>query len=196
MTTRRVGTAALVAFAFALGVAAGRSAPAPAPLRAGVAPAGEGAYEKMLHVGIVVRDLDAAVKACEALGFTDIRVLPPNAGVDRHYHGKPIDVTIRQAFIHGTTPMIELIEAPADVPSPWSDFLKDQGEGIHHVAYRVPDAPAELERWKALGMKELARGKWAEGDAHWGTFHYVRGEGGGPIVEFISRVPREKETPR
>ena len=80
-------------------------------------------YATMLHVGIVVKDLEKSVEKWKAMGFTDIRVLPPNKGVDRMYHGKPIDVTVKQAFIHGTSPMIELIEPVEDVPSPWRDYL-------------------------------------------------------------------------
>ena len=67
-------------------------------------------YASMLHVGIVVKDLDKAVERWKAIGFTDIRVLPPNAGVDRIYHGKPLNATLKQAFIHGTSPLIELME--------------------------------------------------------------------------------------
>jgi hypothetical protein len=46
-------------------------------------------YATMLHVGIVVKDLEKAVVRWRAMGFTDIRVLPPNKGLDRMYHGKP-----------------------------------------------------------------------------------------------------------
>lgn len=145
----------------------------------------------MLHVGIVVRDLDEAVAKWRAMGFSDIRVSAPNKGVDRMYHGKPINVTLKQAFIHGTTPMIELMEPVGDEASPWGDYLKEHGEAIHHVAYRVTEAGPELEKFRKLGLEEIAQGKWPEGDSHWGTFHYVQDPEGGAIVEFISRVPRK-----
>ena len=145
----------------------------------------------MLHVGIVVKDLDKAVERWKAIGFTDIRVLPPNAGVDRMYHGKPLNATLKQAFIHGTTPLIELMEPPADVSSPWGDYLKEHGEALHHLAYRIPDTGPELEKFKKLGIEELAQGKWPEGKDRWGTFHYVQEPGGGVILEFISQdLPR------
>ena len=147
-------------------------------------------YAEMLHVGVVVKDLDQAVARWKAMGFTDIRVSPPNAGVDRTYHGKPMDVTLKQAFVHGTRPMIELMEPVGDGPSPWGDYLKEHGEGLHHVAFRVPDTGPELEKYRRLGMEEVASGKWPEGETRWGTFHYVQDPKGGVIVEFISRVPR------
>lgn len=185
MHTRTI--VALVA-AFVLGVAAGRvtNLPAAAQDKPRADP-----YAEMLHVGVVVKDLDRAVARWKELGFTDIRVSPPNKGVDRTYHGKPVDVTLKQAFVHGTRPMIELMEPVGDGPSPWGDYLKEHGEALHHVAFRVPDTGPELEKYRKLGLEEVASGKWPEGDSHWGTFHYVQDPEGGVVIEFISRIPRE-----
>lgn len=174
---------------FCLGVAAGR----------GLGPAGTAGvqdkvpsnpYAQMLHVGIVVKDLDQAVERWRALGFRDIRVLPPGKGKDRTYHGRPIDVTLKQAFIHGTSPPIELMEPVGDQPSPWGDYLRTHGEVLHHIAFRIPETAPELEKYRNLGLPEIAQGKWPEGDSHWGTFHYVQDPKGGVVLEFISRVPR------
>ncbi len=148
-------------------------------------------YAEMLHVGVVVKDLDQAVARWKAMGFNDIRVSPPNKGVDRTYHGKPIDVALKQAFVHGTRPMIELMEPLGDGPSPWGDYLKEHGEALHHVAFRIPDTGPELEKYRGLGLEAIASGKWQEGQTRWGTFHYVQDPKGGVIVEFISRIPRK-----
>jgi hypothetical protein len=90
--------------------------------------AAAGPYAEMLHVGVVVKDLGQAVARWKAMGFADIRVSPPNKEVDRTYHGKPIDVALMQAFVHGTRPMIELVEPLGDGPSPRGDYLKEYGE--------------------------------------------------------------------
>jgi catechol 2,3-dioxygenase-like lactoylglutathione lyase family enzyme len=178
---------ALVA-AFGVGVIAGRgtSRTAAAQDNAPTNP-----YAEMLHVGVVVKDLDAAVARFKAMGFTDIRVSPPSKGVDRTYHGRPIDVALKQAFVHGTRPMIELMEPVVDGPSPWGDYLKEHGEALHHIAFRVPETGPELEKYRRLGLEEVASGKWPEGETRWGTFHYVQDPKGGVIVEFISRIPRK-----
>jgi catechol 2,3-dioxygenase-like lactoylglutathione lyase family enzyme len=176
---------ALVA-AFGLGVIAGRGTgrTAAAQDRPPSDP-----YSEMIHVGVVVRDLDAAVARFKAMGFSDIRVSPPSKGVDRTYHGKPIVVALKQAFVHGTRPMIELMAPVGDGPSPWGDYLKEYGEALHHVAFRIPDAGPELEKYRGLGLEAIASGKWPEGEARWGTFHYVGDPKGGVIVELISRIP-------
>jgi catechol 2,3-dioxygenase-like lactoylglutathione lyase family enzyme len=174
--------------AFGLGVIAGRSTgrTAAAQDRPSSDP-----YAEMIHVGVVVRDLDAAVARFKAMGFSDIRVSPPNKGVDRTYHGKPIDVALKQAFVHGTRPMIELMEPVGDGPSPWGDYLREHGQALHHIAFRVPESGPELEKYRGLGMSEVASGKWPEGQTRWGTFHYVGDPKGGVIVELISRIPRK-----
>jgi catechol 2,3-dioxygenase-like lactoylglutathione lyase family enzyme len=184
----RSGTVVSLLAAFVLGVAAGRGV---GPTAAAQDKAAPDPYAEMLHVGVVVKDLDQAVARFKAMGFTDIRVSPPNKGVDRTYHGKPIDVPLKQAFVHGTRPMIELMEPVGDGPSPWGDYLREHGESLHHIAFRIPDVGPELEKYRGLGMEEIASGKWPEGESRWGTFQYVQDPKGGPIVEFISRIPRK-----
>jgi catechol 2,3-dioxygenase-like lactoylglutathione lyase family enzyme len=184
----RIRTIVALAVAFGLGVIAGRGTGLTATAQDN---ASADPFAEMLHVGVVVKDLDQAVAQWKAMGFSDIRVSAPNKGVDRTYHGKPIDVALKQAFVHGTRPMIELMEPVGDGPSPWGDYLKEHGEALHHIAYRVPDTGPELEKYRKLGMETTASGKWPEGETRWGTFHYVQDPKGGIIVEFISRIPRK-----
>jgi catechol 2,3-dioxygenase-like lactoylglutathione lyase family enzyme len=184
----RKGTLVALVAAFGLGVIAGRGT-GPMATAQNNDPAAP--FAEMLHVGVVVKDLDQAVARWKAMGFSDIRVSPPSKGVDRTYHGKPIDVALKQAFIHGTRPMIELMEPVGDGPSPWGDCLKEHGEALHHIAFRIPDTGPELEKYHRLGMESIASGKWPEGETRWGTFHYVQDPKGGILVEFISRIPRK-----
>src|SRR5262249_50716163 len=138
----RPRNAAVVA-ALAVGILVGRAADPPRS-RAGQEPAKPGAenpYATMLHVGILGHDLDRAVEKWRAMGFTDIVVLPPSKGIDRTFHGQPLDCALRQAFIRGTTPQIELLQPVDAVPNPWSSVLAEKGEVIHHLAYRVSDSP-------------------------------------------------------
>src|SRR5262249_18551876 len=174
--------------AFGCGVLAGRGS-CPTAVARDQAPADP--YVEMLPVGVVVKVLDRAVARWKAMGFTDIRVSPASKGVDRTYHGRPIDAALKQAFVHGTRPMIELMEPVGDGPSPWGDYLREHGEALHHVAFRIPETGPELEKYRGLGMEEAAWGKWPVGESHWGTFHYVQDPKGGFIVELIARISRE-----
>ena len=47
---------------------------------------------------------------------------------------------------------IELLEATSD-DSPIARFLAKRGEGLHHIAMRVPDLDAAVDRLKAAGSR-------------------------------------------
>ena len=49
---------------------------------------------------------------------------------------------------------IELLE-PTEVDSPVGKFLEKRGEGLHHVALKVPDLDAAVERLRASGARLL-----------------------------------------
>ncbi len=49
---------------------------------------------------------------------------------------------------------IELLE-PAAEDSPISKFIEKRGGGLHHIALRVPDLLAVVERLRASGAKLL-----------------------------------------
>jgi len=46
---------------------------------------------------------------------------------------------------------LELIE-PVGGPSTWREFLDTRGEGVHHIAFHVPDTEAEAKLAVALEL--------------------------------------------
>ncbi len=126
----------------------------------------------MDHLGIAVRSLTEAVPRWErALG---IRALPTEELPSQK---------VRVAFLEvGATPL-ELLEATTP-DSPIGRFLVRWGEGIHHVAFRVPDVDAKLAELSREGIHVIdavgrpgARGR-RMGFAHPSGF-------GGVLVEFV-----------
>jgi len=92
------------------------------------------------HVAVVVPDLDAAIARQEALGFRDgERFDLPEQGV-------------RAATFRVGPGYLELIE-PTDPGGAIGRFLAKRGEGLHHVAYRVPDVSAALDRLRSAGAR-------------------------------------------
>lgn len=92
------------------------------------------------HVGIVVSDLRAAAAQYGALGFGD---------------GERFDVPHQAvtAIVFRAGPgYVELIQ-PTDPDGPIARFLAKRGEGMHHVAYAVPDLRAALCRLNAAGVR-------------------------------------------
>lgn len=87
------------------------------------------------QVGIVVRDLDAALAAySRGLGVGPWRVYtyaPPKLAGMR-IRGVETPFSMKLALASTGTMMWELIQ-PLDGPSIYWEFLRDHGEGIHHV---------------------------------------------------------------
>lgn len=95
---------------------------------------------KIEHLGIAVKDLDAAEKLYEKLlgSASYKREAVESEGV------------ITSFFMSGVN-KIELL-ASTDAAGPIAKFIEKKGEGIHHVAFDVEDIHAEMERLKSEGF--------------------------------------------
>lgn len=96
---------------------------------------------RLHHVGVVVRDLDAAAAMYGALGFRDgDRFAVPEQLIEAiTYHAGPGGY-------------MELI-APTDPAGAIARFMAKRGEGMHHVAFAVDDIAAELADLAARGVR-------------------------------------------
>jgi methylmalonyl-CoA epimerase len=98
---------------------------------------------KIDHLGIAVRSLDDALKFYAGqLGF--------DAGTRETVESERVNV----AMLPAGESRIELLEATAS-DSVIAKFIEKRGEGLHHVAIRVPDLPSSVERLKAGGARLL-----------------------------------------
>jgi methylmalonyl-CoA epimerase len=93
------------------------------------------------HVGVVVTDLDEAVRTYERLfgGRLEHRARVEEQGVEA--------ATIRVGDAR-----IELLAALGD-DTPVGRFLAKRGPGMHHVAYEVDDVAASLSELAAAGVE-------------------------------------------
>jgi methylmalonyl-CoA epimerase len=92
------------------------------------------------HVALVVADLERSAALYVTLGFSErYRERVEEQGVDIVGMGSG-DSTI------------ELLK-PLQPDSPLVRFLGDKPSKLHHVAYRVTDIEAELQRLKGLGVQ-------------------------------------------
>lgn len=86
------------------------------------------------HLGIAVRNLDEATEPYRLLGLEPI-------GDDEVIASQNVKVRALQV---GES-LLELLE-PTSPESPIAGFLEKRGPGLHHVALRVQDLQAEIER--------------------------------------------------
>jgi len=100
--------------------------------------------EKVDHIGIVVEDLDKAMKVySEGLGLK-VKLVEESE-----------EFKVRIAFMPVGEVLIELIEPVG--PGMAQDFLKEHGEGLHHICYRVTDIDKSLEEFgksKVLKLRD------------------------------------------
>ena len=92
------------------------------------------------HVGIAVRDLDAAVEYYR-------RTL----GLDPAHRERIESDGVEEALFRVGTSYVQLL-APTGPDTPVGKFLERKGEGVHHVGYRVDDVAAVVEHLKADGV--------------------------------------------
>ncbi len=107
----------------------------------GVHGAGSGDLTHIDHVGIAVSDLDAAVQWYEEMFGATVahRERIESDGVD-------------EALIKVADSYIQLLQPYTDT-SPLAKYMDRNGEGIHHVGYRVASTEEVLEHCKAEGAR-------------------------------------------
>lgn len=99
--------------------------------------------KKIEHIGIAVKDLEAANKTYKAL-----------LGAE-HYKTESVESEgVSTSFFKVGESKIELLAA-TNPDSPIAKFIEKRGEGIHHIAFYVEDIKAEIERLKAEGFRLL-----------------------------------------
>jgi LAO/AO transport system kinase len=97
------------------------------------------------HLGIAVRSIDGA------LPFYSSHLNLPIAARETVAHEK-----VNVAMLPVGESRIELLE-PLDPESTIAKFIEKRGPGLHHVAIRVPDLDAAIDRLTAAGAKLLGK---------------------------------------
>ena len=78
---------------------------------------------------------------------------------------------------------IELVE-PLGPDTPVGRFLQRRGQGLHHIAYRVPDLPEALSRLKEEGLELIDETPRLGSRGHQVAFLHPRSTGGF-LIELI-----------
>jgi methylmalonyl-CoA epimerase len=125
------------------------------------------------HVGIAVDDLDRAIATYELL-----------FGAVVEHRDVVSDQGVEACALRVGSDRVELLR-PLEPDTPVGRFLAGRGPGLHHVAYRVDDVAAELDRLAAAGVRLIdarpRRGLFGTQVA------FVHPEAtGGVLAEFVS----------
>jgi len=126
---------------------------------------------KIDHLGIAVRSLD------QALTFYRDQL-----GLEVAMRETVAQEQVNVAMLPVGEPRIELLE-PSEVDSVIGKFIEKRGEGLHHVALKVPDLSAAVERLQASGARLLNEPRTGAG-GHLYVFVHPSSTGG-VLIELI-----------
>jgi len=99
--------------------------------------------QKIEHIGIAVKDMDAAELTYERL-----------LNSPSYKREEVASEHVVTSFFKSGPNKIELLAA-TDEQSPIYKFIEKKGEGIHHIAFAVEDIYSEMERLKTQGFNLL-----------------------------------------
>ncbi len=140
--------------------------------KAGMKTAGSDKFE-IDHLGVAVRSLDGALAFYEKqLGFA--------VSLRETVAQEKVNV----AMLPAGPSRIELLEA-SEPDSVIAKFIEKRGEGLHHVAIKVPDLAAAAERLKAHGARLLNEPRAGAG-GHLYVFVHPSSTGG-VLLELIQQ---------
>jgi methylmalonyl-CoA/ethylmalonyl-CoA epimerase len=110
---------------------------------------------KFDHLGIVVKDIEKAVDfytKAFGLSFEEIaeHQLPP----DVIYKGQPSPYTMKVTFAQMGSIRLELVQV-VEGECIYTEFLRDYGEGIHHLGFEVADLEKEVANAEAQGLEMI-----------------------------------------
>jgi methylmalonyl-CoA epimerase len=126
---------------------------------------------KIDHLGIAVKSLDGALKF-----YRD------QLGLDVSLRETVEQEKVNVAMLPLGDPRIELLE-PTQGDSVIGKFLERRGEGLHHIAIRVSDLNASVERLRASGARLLNEPRAGAG-GHLYVFVHPASTGG-VLIELI-----------
>ncbi len=93
------------------------------------------------HIGIAVSDLEAAIMYYEQV-----------LGLECYAIEEVSDQKVKTAFFKVGETKIELLES-TDPEGPIGKFIEKKGQGIHHIAFAMPDLNKALEEAEEKGIQ-------------------------------------------
>jgi methylmalonyl-CoA/ethylmalonyl-CoA epimerase len=131
-------------------------------------------FKNFVQIGVVVADLDRATRnLSEIFGIGPFRKIewPPAGRPDFQlfYYGEPGKFTARMAFTELGPVELELIQ-PLEGQSIWADFLRDHGEGIHHIRFNVDEIEPVVSYLAGQGIQPAQHGSGIRPGTMWMNF--------------------------
>lgn len=132
---------------------------------------------KVEHIGIAVKALSDSVPLYEQLLNTPC------------YKKERVETEgVQTAFYLTGESKIELLES-TQPDGVIARFIEQKGEGLHHIAFEVPDIRAEMQRLQAAGFRLLSEEPKRGADNKWVCFVHPK-SAGGVLVELCESIDK------
>lgn len=131
---------------------------------------------KIEHIGIAVRSLEAGNRLYEQL----LNAAP-------YKEERVEDQGVITSFFRAGEGKVELLQATSE-SSPIHQFIERKGEGIHHIAFEVPDILAEMQRLDELGFQLIQKHPVRGADNKLVCFIHPK-SANGVLVELCQSIP-------
>jgi methylmalonyl-CoA/ethylmalonyl-CoA epimerase len=95
---------------------------------------------KFDHVGIAVRSITDTLVIYQKIGGFEVRLTEVSAQ------------RARIALLKSGETSVELLE-PTSEESTLAKFIREKGEGLHHIAFAVDDIERSMEELKGMGFR-------------------------------------------
>jgi methylmalonyl-CoA/ethylmalonyl-CoA epimerase len=142
-------------------------------------------FQNLHHVCVVVRDLDRAVAFYESVGVGPWQDFP-SLEAFMHDLVVPDDgdfLRLRYKFANLGNVQLQLCEPPVG-NTPQRRFLEEQGEGVFHLGFSVPDVDAAEAQGGEHGLATLLHGRKPDGLGF--TYFDTRDQGAGVVLQVRS----------
>lgn len=122
----------------------------------------------LVEVCIATRDHRRTMEGLVRLGIGPWRVytFTPENVAGQTYNGEPAPFSLKVCFAQGKNVIWELMQ-PLGGPSIVEDFLREHGEGIHHLAFDCENVPLErrIAAFAERGFPLAQSGRWLDQNA-------------------------------
>lgn len=119
-------------------------------------------FKQVNQIGIVVKNLDEVVRTFAdkfGIGPWSIWEFNSESVEDMVINDEKINHRMLEAVCYIGELSIKVIE-PLDDICVYAEFLKNHGEGLHHISYKVDNFNEVVEFFKNMGLKIYQGGNW------------------------------------
>jgi methylmalonyl-CoA/ethylmalonyl-CoA epimerase len=144
---------------------------------------------KFDHLAIVVKDVHKAVDFySKAFGLNFEEVAEHALPADVITRGKPTPYTMRVTFAQMGPIRLELVQV-VEGECLYTEFLREHGEGVHHLGFEVADLEKEVANAEEQGLEMICHLKMVGIMAF---AHFDPGKTNGTRIELVQENVRER----